>query len=107
MRGIGNNNSEPNFVAQVPGTSIVLEYSGIVGYAQDTDTPTVTIPLPFVTKNSNYSVSVNGWNIDGKGRPTDVNVINKRTNSFMLRGSITVPYLTLCASSVNVTITFA
>lgn len=107
MRGIGNNNSEPNFVAQVPGTSIVLEYSGIVGYANDTNTPTVTIPLPFVAKNTNYTVSVNGWNIDGKGVPTNVDVINKRINSFMLKGSITVSYLALCASRVNVTITFA
>ena len=92
---------------QTAGTSITLEFIGIVGYAQDTDKPIVTIPFPFITKNTNYTVSVSRWVIDGKGTPSNISTLSKKNNSVTLVGDITATYLQTCPSSVIVTITFA
>lgn len=92
---------------QTAGKSIQLKYSGIVGYANNTNAPTVTLPLPFVAKNTNYSVTIDRWTIDGVGAVSNPAVSVKNVNSVSLTGTATSTYQQTYGMSVTITITFA
>jgi hypothetical protein len=96
-----------NTVDQTAGKSIELKYTGTVGYSNDTNQPCMFCPFPFEAKNTNYSVSVSSFNIDGVGNPTNPNAFVKYKNGVCIKGTLTVAYNKVFGTSAIITVTFA
>lgn len=97
-----------NTVDQTAGNTITLKYPGLVGYASNTDQPVVFCPFPFLTKNTNYTVSISAFVIDGVGSPSNVRVISKNKTGVTIAGTSTMTYRSLFGvSNIEITVTFA
>ena len=96
-----------NTVDQIAGNTIVLQYSGMVGYASAENRPVVFCPFPFEAKNANYTVSVNSFSVDGVGSPTNPGALIQYKNGVCIKGTLTMAYNKVFGASVSITVTFA
>lgn len=88
-------------------SSVTLTYVGLVGFAGDTNTPLVCVPFPFMAKDTNYTVTINTFNIDGVGAVSSPSVHVKHLNSVTIKGTSTMAYGHIFGTNtVKVTITF-
>lgn len=109
---IGNVNSKvdsSNPIDQTEGKTITLTFEIIIGYAFDTNDFRWFVPFPFVTKNTNYTVTVNLASIDNIGNVTNItSVVSKYTNGVCLKATPSIAYATVVAlTSLSITILFA
>ena len=97
-----------NTVDQTAGKTITLKYAGLVGYANDTNQPAVFCPFPFFAKNTDYTVSISKFTIDGVGNPSNLHVHFKNKTGVTIAGTSTMAYRNLFGvSNVEITVTFA
>lgn len=96
-----------NTVDQTPGKSIELKYTGTIGYSNNTNQPCMFCPFPFEAKNTDYSVSVSQFNVDGIGNVTDVSAFVKYKNGVCIKGTLTMAYNKIFGGSATITVTFA
>lgn len=96
-----------NTVDQTTGNTIVLQYTGMVGYASAANRPVVFCPFPFEAKNTDYTVSVSSFTADGIGNAANPSALTKYKNGVCIKGTLTMTYNTMFGATASITVTFA